>query len=379
MPQVLPTPQAPITIPGIPDVAVPLAIRGGLTLAVLIVALVVAHWLGELASRVPVSVEGEAGQDGRYVGSLVRMAKRGAGHWLGRVTRLSVWFAALVAIAVIWLWDVVIPAQKEITSLTSGLGDLAVRIGGTLLVVALALGLGRRLQQSVAESLKRGTVNANLALLVGRIVYIATLALGAVVILAIWGTGIVFPVALLGALTVALSLALQDVLKNLVAGIYLLLERPFVIGDYITLNPYSGVVEDIQIRYTALRTAEGQRVLVPNQLLFSSPVVNQSFYQQRRAVLSLALPDIGPDGIESANAEIRGALAGLPGILQQPAPQVVLSGASNGKLELRVVVWLSSSDVGALAGVVSQTIERLRAALPMAEVTAVEPAVGASV
>src|SRR5262249_36327276 len=158
----------------------------------------------------------------------VRTAKQGMGRWLGRLTRLSVWFAALLAIALIWLWDVLIPAQHTAASLSVGLADLALRVGATLLVVGLALGLGRRLQKSVVASFKRGELNPNLALLSGRLVYVATLALGLIVILAmIWNTGIIFPVALLGALTVALSLALQDVLKNLVAGIYLLIERPF--------------------------------------------------------------------------------------------------------------------------------------------------------
>src|SRR5262249_606219 len=150
-------------------------------------------------------------------------------------------------------------------------------------------------------------------------------AVGLIVILALWGAGIVFPVALIGAITVALSLALQDMLKNLVAGIYLLLERPFTLGDRIILSPYTGEVEDIEMRYTALRTADGQRVIIPNSMLFSSAVVNLSAYERRRSAFTVTVPDIGSNAIERAEAQIRAALHELPNVLENPAPDAILT------------------------------------------------------
>lgn len=359
-------------------------VRALLTLVVLAIALLAGYWLGRSASRAPVEDQDqgeESEQRPRRGGRLMDVARTGMGPWLGRMARICVWLAAAVAVAVIWLWDEGIWHQGAVQTraLAAVLGDIAWKIGWSLLVVALALGLGRRLQEGMTRSLKRSRVNRNLALLGGRVVYVAILALGAIVVLGIWGPGLVFPAALLGALAVALSLSLQDVLKNLVAGIYLLLEHPFLIGDSITITTYTGVVEDIQIRYTALHTAEGQRVLVPNGLLFSSPVVNHSFYERQRAVLSVTLPDTGPDGVDEAAETIRTALAGLPGLIEQEEPQVMLSGAAAGKMDLRAVFWLPAGAPTETAYVISRAIERVRGALPDAEVEATEPAAGAAV
>lgn len=311
----------------------------------------------------------------------MEVARTGMGPWLGRMARISIWLAALLAIAIVWLWDQSIWSQGRgaAQALAAALGDIAWKFGWSLVVVALTLALGRRLQEGVTRSLDRSRVNRNLAVLGGRVVYIGLLALGAIVILGIWGPGLVFPAALLGALAVALSLSLQDVLKNLVAGVYLLLEHPFLIGDSITISTYTGKVEDIQIRYTALHTPEGQRVLVPNGLLFSSPVVNHSYYDRKRAVLSVSLPDTGPDGVDEATEAIQTALEGLPGLEERQEPQVVLSGAAAGKMDLRAVFWLPAGDPAQTAYVISRAIERVRGALPDAEVTATEPAAGAAV
>src|SRR5262249_18025397 len=184
----------------------------------------------------------------------------------------------------------------------------------------------RILQRSLVINMER-RVNRNLSLLSGRIVYVAALVVGLIVILAIWGTGVVLPVTLLGAVTVALSLALQDVLKNLVSGIYLLLERPFTLGDHIALAPYVGEVEDIEIRYTALRTADGQRVIIPNSMLFSSAVVNLSAYERRRSTFTVTVPDTGVDAVDQAEEAIRAALEDTSGVLEQPAPDVIITRA----------------------------------------------------
>jgi small-conductance mechanosensitive channel len=78
-----------------------------------------------------------------------------------------------------------------------------------------------------------------------------------------------------GVLGLAASLALQDVLKNFVAGVYLLVERPFRIGESIKVKDFTGAVETIDVRTTVLRTAEGDAVMVPNAILFAEIILNR--------------------------------------------------------------------------------------------------------
>ena len=80
----------------------------------------------------------------------------------------------------------------------------------------------------------------------------------------------------IGAVGLAFSLAMQDILKNFFSGVYLLLERPFRVGDTIKVKDQEGVVENIGVRTTTLRTVHNVRVMVPNAMIFAEIVANQS-------------------------------------------------------------------------------------------------------
>ncbi len=342
------------------------AIRAILTLLVILVALIAGPLLARRSTRFPVVVEAVRERNGK---APRQIAENGSGgKWVGRITLLSVWLAAVISIIFIWLIgrnNEEVPVHDWLTNA----GDLGVRFGISLLVLAMTLVVARVLQRSMTSSLLRAKLNVNLVRLGGRIAYGITIIVGVVVILDIWGTGLVLPVTLVGALTVALSLALQDILRNLVSGVYLLVERPFVIGDQISVSPYTGEVEDIQMRVTVLRTLDDQRVLVPNALLFTSPVINQSFYQRRRVGLTVTLPQGAAETQDEAEARILQALKGVSEIIQKdPAPEVSLSGVTGGKIALRVTFWLSMMPPARQAGVISDAIEQVRAALPEAEI-----------
>src|SRR5438132_13851677 len=74
------------------------------------------------------------------------------------------------------------------------------------------------------------------------------------------------------AVGLAFSLAIQDILKNFFSGVYLLLERPFRVGDTIRVKEQQGVVENIGVRTTTLRTPDNVQVLVPNAMVFAEVV-----------------------------------------------------------------------------------------------------------
>lgn len=342
-------------------------IRAILTLLVVLVALIAGPLLARHSSRFPVVVEAVRERNGKAPRREV--AERGSdGKWIGRITLLSVWLAAAVSIVFIWL---VGQNNKgiDVQAWLANAGDLGIRLGISLLVLAMTLVVARILQRSTTGSLVRARLNVNLVRLGGRIAYGLAIIIGAVVILDIWGTGLILPVTLVGALTVALSLALQDILRNLVSGVYLLVERPFVIGDQISVSPYTGEVEDIQMRVTVLRTLDDQRVLVPNALLFTAPVINQSFYQRRRVGLTVTIPDGGAEKLDAAEARILQSLNGVSEILQKdPSPEVSLNATTGDKAILRVVFWLPTMPPSRQAGIVSNAIEQVRAGLPEAEI-----------
>lgn len=362
------------------DQSTEIGIRTALSGVVLFVALVAGSWLARQASHEPEQIEpgAEHERTGRLWLRIPRHVPRRERYspWVRRVTLACIWVAAAAAIALIWLYNQAIPGE---TSHQFGLDlrDFIIRVGASLIALAVALSLGRILQRAFHRNLRARRISANLVLLGGRAIFTCTLIVGLVVILDIWGTGLVLPVTLLGALTVALSLALQDIIRNLVAGIYLLIEHPFVINDRIAAASYVGEVEDIQIRVTVLRTADNQKVLIPNALLFTTAVVNLSAYERRRVGLTLAVPnsapDDGADGMEGIEGRIRAALRAVPGVLNAPEPRVGVYRATAGKLELRVDFWMSNAEDPRDGHIVSDVIEQLRARLRDAEVSPLEP------
>src|SRR5205823_9981159 len=108
-----------------------------------------------------------------------------------------------------------------------------------------------------------------------------------------------------------IGLSLQDILKNFFAGIWVLVERPFRIGDTIEVTGYTGSVEEISFRTTQLRTADGREVIVPNGTFMTSAVVNLTRFPTRRVGAWLVLP--GDSSAISAE-DVRGALAKTKGI-----------------------------------------------------------------
>ena len=93
----------------------------------------------------------------------------------------------------------------------------------------------------------------------------------------------------------AFSLAVQDILKNFFAGVYLLLERPFRVGDTIQIKDQKGVVETIGIRTTTLRTEDNVYVMIPNAVMFAEIVANRTYVQDLPAEPE-ATEEPTPDG-----------------------------------------------------------------------------------
>lgn len=144
-----------------------------------------------------------------------------------------------------------------------------------ILIIAIVIFIGRRLQNAWRKGRLARTTNVNLGILIGRLSYLAALGLGLIWIAYIFGIQLTGLLTFLGALSLAITFAIQDVLKNLVAGLYLLWERPFLIGDNIKVKDVTGSVEDIQVRTTVLRAENGQLIVVPNAVLFTEIVINR--------------------------------------------------------------------------------------------------------
>ncbi len=146
----------------------------------------------------------------------------------------------------------------------------------TLVVAVVTYLAGRVARNWVDGILRRTRVDPNVAALAGNAVVVAVYVVGATVALSLFGGNWTTVVAALGAATVAVTLALQDILRSFVSGVYLLVERPFAIGDRIRVGDQEGMVRAIEFRTTVLETGTGERVMVPNATVFAGVVTNLS-------------------------------------------------------------------------------------------------------
>ncbi len=140
-----------------------------------------------------------------------------------------------------------------------------------------------------------------------------------------------------GLASLAVGLAFQDVLRNLLAGVFLLVEQPFKLGDTISVVDYTGVVQTIQLRTTALKTGDGRLVVVPNLTCFTNAVVNHSAYDERRYSVTVRVPrdrDLAPV-IEAAKR----ILSDHKSVSKMPLPSIVPDVGSEETL-LQCRFWL---------------------------------------
>ncbi len=148
---------------------------------------------------------------------------------------------------------------------------------GPRLVVALLIAAGFwLLARLIDRAITRVTGYAHLNVLVGallsRTVRFTLVALGIVTALGTLGVNIAALVAGLGLTGFALGFALRDTISNLLAGVLLLLYRPFSINDRISVMNYEGTVVMIDLRYTTLQE-QTRRILIPNSMLFTNPII----------------------------------------------------------------------------------------------------------
>ena len=178
---------------------------------------------------------------------------------------------------------------------------------------------------------------------------LGSLARGALIVLAVlMAAAIVFPTvhpgdifATLGIGSVAIGFAFKDILQNLLAGLLLLIRRPYQRGDQIVVKGYEGTVEQIESRATLLKTYDGLRVIIPNSDVYTSPVVVNTAYEQHRNELMVGI-GYGDNPAEAVQF-FRDAVVGVEGVSAEPAVEVIPWGLNDSTVDLKVRWWSGSS------------------------------------
>ena len=207
------------------------------------------------------------------------------------------------------------------------------------LTVFLAVLLaGRFLRRVSVRAIDRTVADKQLRTLVNNVFMMVTLAVAILAGLVAGGLNVNVLLTFGGVGSLALGLAFQDLLRNVLAGIFLLIERPFRIGDWIIVGDQAGSVQTIQLRTTALRTADGRLAILPNLTAFGGTVVNATAYDMRQ--YSIEVHMVAGSDLGAAMATVRQILQATAEVASQPQPQVQPRIEEDGRVILVCKYWV---------------------------------------
>jgi len=272
------------------------------------------------------------------------------------------------------------------------LAELPARLFSLLIQMVLAavlfwviMRLTRMAQRIAHDVLKRARPDDSDVLdkAIGRIIYIGGVALAIFTALALLGINVSTLLASLGITSLVLGFALKDTIEQAISGTLLLFQQPFKVGDVIEIDNVEGVVADVGIRTTNVRTFEGVQVMIPNNRVFQSVIRNKSYYSSRRFELALNIST--NNDLIAANQAMLEAVKRVPGVLAEPAPAVAFENFTDTAVRTIVRYWIDTTqgDAQATRNAVTRAITTaladagIASAYPVADAPKLEaPAVG---
>ena len=213
-------------------------------------------------------------------------------------------------------------------------------VGAVVLLIAGYLTAGL-VERSLSGALKRiPGFDLTLRHFLAKIARYAVLVLVVVMVLGQFGVQTASIIAAIGAIGLAIGLALQGTLQNIAAGIMLLILRPFRIGEDVEVGPLTGTVQDIGLFATRLRREDGVYQLAPNSTLWNQPVRNFSRNGIRRNDIVVGLGE--RDDVDAVQKAMLAIANADPRVRKQPAAVTFISELGTVKVTLRY--WTAAAD-----------------------------------
>jgi small conductance mechanosensitive channel len=271
------------------------------------------------------------------------LVRRELGRRRSRIARVAGVFGALVAVlavgaALVVVWNLEGTAEARIQQL-----EVQARwVGRLALTVAFFVGVYVAtgfIDDTVEEFMKRRDgITDHQAEITFRILQISLYVAALVAALGFWNVDLSGLLIGAGFAGIVLGMAARQTLGAVIAGLVLMFSRPFEIGDWVKIGDNDGIITDITIVNTRMQTFDGEYVMLPNDYVGSSEIVNRS----RKGRLRIHV-EVGVDyttDIEHAMDVAKEAMTDLDDILSVPRPQVVLKEFSSSSVVLDLRFWI---------------------------------------
>jgi small-conductance mechanosensitive channel len=206
-----------------------------------------------------------------------------------------------------------------------------------LVIFVISIYLGRILSGVVRRMLDNRKIPLGVAQLFSQLTLWAIIVGGGILALQRFFDVTAF-LAGLGIAGLTIGFALQDIMKNLAAGVVLLVQQPFHVGEKIGIKGFEGTITAIDLRSTEMRATDGRMVILPNADVLVNPIINFSRTRQREVALSLNLPLTSePD---TARRLLMDAALSVTGVLNEPEPSVVFVNLTDSAVQVNFSFWV---------------------------------------
>jgi small conductance mechanosensitive channel len=233
--------------------------------------------------------------------------------------------------------------METLTAQIWGLMTLyGLKVLAALVILVVGRWVARAVRQLTGRLMEKAGMDPIIVNFVGNLVNIGILLFFIIAALGQLGIQTTAFIAVLGAAGLAVGLALQGSLSNFAAGFLMILFRPFKVGDYIEGAGTAGIVEEIQIFNTRLRTPDNKLVIVPNSKLTDDNIVNYATTGTRRVDMVFGI-GYGDD-IDKARGILIDIISADERVLKDPAPQISVSELAESSVNFVVRPWVKSND-----------------------------------
>lgn len=223
-----------------------------------------------------------------------------------------------------------------------------------LLILFVGVKVGGWVEKSVEKLCVKKHMDVTLAKFLAAAVKIIIIAFAGLITLEKFGITISPIIAAVSATIFGASFALQAPLSNYAAGLSIILTRPFTIGNTVTIQEFSGVVEEVKLPYTVLSTPSGERITIPNKHIVGEVLINSREIKMTETVVGISYGD----DPEKAIRVIEGVLAKFPQILRSPASQVGILSFGDSSIQIQVRYWAPTKELVDLLHDVNLEIHR---------------------
>ncbi|MGD2178401.1 MAG: mechanosensitive ion channel family protein [Anaerolineae bacterium] len=220
--------------------------------------------------------------------------------------------------------------------------------------------LSRIAKQWAKQSVKKRVEDPETQELIARIARWTVLLLGMLTALnQIPGVNVTSLLTGLGVLGFTIGFALQDIARNFIAGLLLLMRQPFSVGDAVEIAGHAGTVMDITTRDTVIKTRDGVMEIIPNLDVYTNPIVNYSELPLRRRTVMIGL-GYGED-VDRAKEVFLNAIRSTEGVSAEAAPEILTEELGDSALTIAASFWINQ-ETDNLFAVHSEVVEALNRA-----------------